>query len=52
MAKAAKYVIAEVEEIVADDLLEPENIHTPCIYVDAIVKTEQTEKVFEKKTNI
>lgn len=40
MAKAAKYVIAEVEEIVEEGELIPENIHTPGIYVDAIVKTE------------
>lgn len=39
MAKAAKYVIAEVEEIV-DGFLDPNNIHTPGIYVDAVVLTE------------
>lgn len=33
MAKAAKYVIAEVEEIVEDGTFVSENIHTPSIYV-------------------
>lgn len=51
MAKAAKYVIAEVEEIVEVGELEAENIHTPCIHVQAIIKTEQTEKPIEKLTN-
>ena len=33
MAKAAKYVVAEVEEIVANGTFESENIHTPSIFV-------------------
>ena len=33
MAKAAKYVIAEVEELVEDGTFVSENIHTPSIYV-------------------
>jgi acyl CoA:acetate/3-ketoacid CoA transferase alpha subunit len=33
MARAAKYVVAEVEELVEDGSLESENIHTPSIYV-------------------
>lgn len=51
MAKAAKFVIAEVEEIVEEGELEPENIHTPCIHVNAIIKTEETDKPIEKMTN-
>jgi len=42
MATAAKYVIAEVEEIVENGMIDPDNVHTPEIYVDAIVKTPDT----------
>lgn len=40
MATAAKYVIAEVDEIVEAGELSPEEIVTPFLYVDAIVKSE------------
>ena len=50
MAKAGRYVIAEVEEIVEVGELDPENIHTPCIYVDALVLST-TEKPIENLTN-
>ena len=51
MARNAKYVIAEVEQIVETGELEPNNIHTPCIHVDAIVKTEMSSKPIEHKSN-
>ena len=51
MAKAGKFVIAEVEEIVEVGELDPDSIHVPGIYVDAIFKTETTDKPIEKKTN-
>lgn len=38
MATAAEYVIAEVDEIVEPGELDPEDIITPHIFVDAIVK--------------
>lgn len=41
MAMAATYTIAEVEEIVDAGELDPEDIVTPHIYVDAIVKRSQ-----------
>lgn len=40
MATAASYVIAEVDEIVEVGELSPEEIVTPHLYVDAIVKSE------------
>lgn len=40
MATAAKYVIAEVDEIVEVGELAPDEIVTPHIYVDAIVESE------------
>ncbi|MEI3604386.1 CoA transferase subunit A [Pseudogracilibacillus sp. SE30717A] len=40
MATAAKFVIAEVDQIVEEGELSPEEIVTPHLYVDAIVKSE------------
>ena len=51
MAKAADYVIAEVEEIVEKGEFDINNIHTPSIYVDAIIKTDIRSNPIEKKTN-
>lgn len=49
MAKAGKYVIAEVEEIV--DHLDPNHIHTPCVFVDAVVIGEDKSKPVERLCN-
>jgi 3-oxoacid CoA-transferase len=38
MATAANLVIVEVEQIVPLGSIEPENIHTPCCYVDYLVQ--------------
>lgn len=51
MAKAANFVIAEVEEIVETGELDPDHIHVPGLYVDAIVKKEFDDKPIEKLTN-
>lgn len=51
MAKAATFTIAEVEEIVESGELNPDHVHTPGIYVDAIVLRETNDKPIEKKTN-
>ena len=40
MAMAAKYTIAEVDELVEAGELDPEAVVTPHIYVDAVVKKE------------
>ena len=42
MATAADIVVAEVEHIVPVGEIEPENIHTPCCYVDHIVQAHIT----------
>ena len=42
MATAADLVIAEVEQILSIGELEPENIHTPCCYVDFLVQSHLT----------
>jgi acetate CoA/acetoacetate CoA-transferase alpha subunit len=40
IATAADYVVAEVEEYVGDDYLEPDQIHLPGLFIDAVVVTE------------
>ncbi len=50
MATAADYVIAEVEELVELGQLEPDRIHTPGIFVNAIFQGSRYEKRIEKLT--
>jgi 3-oxoacid CoA-transferase subunit A len=50
MATAADYVVAEVEELVELGQLPPDQIHTPGIFVDAILQGEKYEKRIERRT--
>ncbi len=50
MATAADYVIAEVEEIVELGQLNPDCIHTPGIFVDAIFRGTGYKKRIERRT--
>jgi 3-oxoacid CoA-transferase subunit A len=50
MATAADYVIAEVEHLVEVGELDPDNVHTPGIYVNAIFQGQAYEKRIERKT--
>jgi 3-oxoacid CoA-transferase subunit A len=50
MATAADYVIAEVEEIVELGALDPDSVHTPGIFVDAIFQGANYEKRIERHT--
>jgi 3-oxoacid CoA-transferase subunit A len=50
MATAADYVIAEVEEIVELGELHPDHIHTPGIFVNAILQGANYEKRIERRT--
>ena len=50
MATAGKYVIAEVEELVELGQLQPDCVHTPGVFVDAIFQGDSYEKPIEKKT--
>ena len=50
MATAADYVIAEVEELVELGQLDPDNVHTPGIFVDAIFQGAKYEKRIERRT--
>jgi 3-oxoacid CoA-transferase subunit A len=50
MAMAAKITIAEVEELVPAGSLDPNQIHTPGIYVHRIFEGVNYEKRIEQRT--
>lgn len=50
MATAGKITVAEVEELVEAGELDPNDIHTPGIYVQRIFKGEKFEKRIEQRT--
>lgn len=50
MAMAGKITIAEVEELVEAGELDPNNIHTPGIYVHRIFKGDNYQKRIEQRT--
>ena len=50
MAMAGKITIAEVEELVQPGELDPNNIHTPGIYVHRIFEGKDYEKRIEQRT--
>ena len=50
MATAAKVTIAEVEQIVPVGELNPDQVHTPGIYVQRIIQWPSYEKLIEKRT--
>ena len=50
MAMAGKITIAEVEELVEAGELDPDQIHTPGIYVHRIFQGENYEKRIEQRT--
>jgi 3-oxoacid CoA-transferase subunit A len=50
MATAAKMVVAQVEELVEPGTFDPDNIITPGIFVNRIVKLGHVEKFIEQRT--
>jgi 3-oxoacid CoA-transferase subunit A len=50
MATAADYGIAEVEQLVEVGQIVPDQVHTPGIFVNAILQGERYEKRIEKRT--
>jgi acyl CoA:acetate/3-ketoacid CoA transferase len=42
---AAKFTIAEVEEIVQVGDIKPEDVHVPGVYIKAIVKANEEKKI-------
>jgi 3-oxoacid CoA-transferase subunit A len=50
MATAGKTTVVEVEEIVPAGTFDPDQIHTPSIYVDRVIKSAVNEKRIEFRT--
>ena len=50
MATAARTTIVEVEELVEVGAIDPDQVHTPGIYVHRIFKGAAFEKRIEKRT--
>jgi len=50
MATAGKITVAEVEELVEAGALDPDQIHTPSIFVDRIIQGAVYEKRIERRT--
>jgi 3-oxoacid CoA-transferase subunit A len=50
MATAAKITIAEVEKLVSPGKLKPDDIHTPGVFVNFIVRGKKYEKRIEQRT--
>ena len=50
MATAGRITVAEVEELVGVGQLDPDQIHTPGIYVQRIVRGSRYSKMIEKRT--
>ncbi|CAG1009155.1 3-oxoacid CoA-transferase subunit A [Phycisphaerales bacterium] len=50
MATAAKFVIAEVEEIVPLGSIEPDQVHTPGSYVNRVVQTISQKRIEQRTT--
>ena len=50
MAMAGKITVAEVEELVPAGKLDPNQIHTPGIFVQRIIEGEKYEKRIEQRT--
>jgi 3-oxoacid CoA-transferase subunit A len=50
MAMAGKITVAEVEELVPAGSLDPNQIHTPGIFVQRILQGERYEKRIEQRT--
>lgn len=50
MATAAKITIVEVEEIIENGKLDPNNIHTPSVFVNRLIQGKTYEKRIEKVT--
>jgi acyl CoA:acetate/3-ketoacid CoA transferase alpha subunit len=51
MAAAARATFAEVEILVKPGELDPDHVHTPGIFVDAIFRGEGYEKRIEKRVH-
>ena len=48
IATCGRVTVAEVEELVPTGSLDPEEIHTPSIYVDRIVVTTSQKRIEQR----
>jgi acetate CoA/acetoacetate CoA-transferase alpha subunit len=46
MAQAADLVIAETFDIVEPGEISPDHVHTPCVFVDHLVRAENNQKLY------
>ena len=51
MASAARTTIAEVDQLVPLGAIDPDDVHTPGIYVHKVLEVREHENPFEYKTN-
>jgi 3-oxoacid CoA-transferase subunit A len=50
MATAGRVTVAEVEDLVAPGTLDPDQVHTPGIFVQRIIKGTNYQKRIEQRT--
>ena len=50
MATAARFTIAEVEQLVEPGAIDPHMVHTPGIYVKRLLQGREYQKLIEKRT--
>ncbi|HYE01783.1 MAG TPA: CoA transferase subunit A [Phycisphaerales bacterium] len=50
MAAAARFVIAEVEELAPEGGIDPDAVHTPGSYIDRVVQTESQKRIEQRTT--
>jgi len=48
MAAAAKFVIAEVEELVPLGAIDPDRVHTPGSYINRVVKATPQKRIEQR----
>ena len=48
MAAAARFVIAEAEDVIAVGAFDPDRVHTPGAYVDRLVKTVSVKRIEQR----
>jgi 3-oxoacid CoA-transferase subunit A len=48
MATAAKYVLSEVEDLLATGSFDPDRVHTPGNYIDRVVKTVSVKRIEQR----
>ena len=51
IATSGKVTIAEVEEIVPIGTFDPDEVHTPSIFVDRIVQTASEKRIEQRTTS-